>query len=81
MCIRDSTFTDKNGEFVFGPLCANRLYEIEVWVDRVKHCKVCTSCKHEGKCLKGIELNCPPCHEKPDHCDNHNDQPCNKPCR
>lgn len=57
------TFTDKNGEFVFGPLCANRLYEIEVWVDRVKHCKVCTSCKHEGKCLKGIELNCPPCHE------------------
>ncbi len=75
------TFTDKNGEFVFGPLCANRLYEIEVWVDRVKHCKVCTSCKHEGKCLKGIELNCPPCHEKPDHCDNHNDQPCNKPCR
>ena len=75
------TFSDKHGEFVFGPLCANRLYEIEVWVDRVKHCKVCTSCKHEGKCLKGIELNCPPCHEKPDHCDNHNDQPCNKPCR
>ena len=29
------TFTDKNGEFVFGPLCANRLYEIEVWVDQV----------------------------------------------
>ena len=29
------TFTDKNGEFVFGPLCANRLYEIEIWVDQV----------------------------------------------
>lgn len=71
------TFTDKNGEFVFGPLCANRLYEIEIWVDRVKHCKVCTSCKHEGKCLKGVELDCPPC--EMNHCDNHNDH-CDKPC-
>ena len=26
------TFTDDNGEFVFGPLCANRLYEVEIWV-------------------------------------------------
>ena len=24
------TFTDENGEFVFGPLCANRLYEVEI---------------------------------------------------
>ena len=31
------TFTDKNGEFVFGPLCANRYYEINIWVDEVKH--------------------------------------------
>ena len=54
------TFTDKEGEFVFGPLCANRLYEIEIWVDQVKHCKVCTCGKHEGKCLKG---------EKCDKCD------------
>ena len=73
------TFTDKNGEFVFGPLCANRVYEIEVWVDRVKHCKVCTSCKHEGKCLKGVELKCPPCQEKP--CERPCEPPCNKPCR
>ena len=70
------TITDKNGEFVFGPLCANRSYEIQVWVDRVKHCKICTSCKHDGKCLKGIELNCPPCDKHDDdncdnkHCDN-----------
>ncbi len=68
------TFTDKEGEFVFGPLCANRLYEIDVWVDRVKHCKVCTTCKRDGKCLKGIEIDCPPCEK---HCD---DKDCDKPC-
>lgn len=27
------TFTDKEGEFVFGPLCANKFYEIQIWVD------------------------------------------------
>lgn len=79
------TFTDKNGEFVFGPLCANRLYEIEIWVDRVKHCKVCVCGKHEGKCLKGVELECPPCKECEKHddkpCDNHHDKPCDKPCK
>lgn len=62
------TFTDSNGEFVFGPLCANRFYEIEIWVDRVKHCKICTKAEHDGKCLKGVKLdckkeNCKPCHE------------------
>lgn len=72
------TFTDKEGEFVFGPLCANRLYEIQIWVDKVKHCKVCTSCKHEGKCLKGVKLDCPPCLEK--HCDKHCDKDCDKHC-
>lgn len=34
------TFTDESGEFVFGPLCANRFYEIEIWVDRVQHCSL-----------------------------------------
>lgn len=75
------TFTDKNGEFVFGPLCANRLYEIEVWVDRVKHCKVCTSCKRDGKCLKGVELECPPCDIKPCKPCDEDKNPCNKPCK
>ena len=75
------TFTDENGEFVFGPLCANKFYEIVIWVDEVKHCKICTSCKHEGKCLKGIKLECPPCdmhHKKP--CDKHENNTCEKPC-
>lgn len=61
------TFTDKYGEFVFGPLCPNKFYAIDIWVDRVKHCKTCTSCKHEGKCLKGIKLECKK------ECDMHNE--------
>ena len=51
------TFTDKDGEFVFGPLCPNRKYEIQIWVNHVKHCKICARCKHEGKCLKGVDLD------------------------
>mgnify|MGYP005794216523 CR=1 FL=1 len=63
------TFTDEDGEFVFGPLCANRSYEIEIWVDRVKHCKVCTKVERDGNCLKGVKLDCKkechkPCHKK-----------------
>lgn len=50
------TFTDKEGEFVFGPLCPDKKYELQVWVNRVKHVKVCSKCHREGKCLKGTEL-------------------------
>ena len=75
------TFTDEHGEFVFGPLCANKFYEIVIWVDEVKHCKICTSCKHEGRYLQGIKLECPPCdmhHKKP--CDKHENNTCEKTC-
>ena len=62
-----SNFTDRDGEFVFGPLCSDRNYEIQVWASRVRHCKVCKTCSRVGKCLKGVELNCnkpePPCHK------------------
>lgn len=51
------TFTDKDGQFVFGPLCPDKKYEVQVWVDDVKHVKICTKCKHEGKCLKGIKMD------------------------
>ncbi len=51
------TFTDKNGEFVFGPLCPGKEYAIQIWVDDVKHVKVCAKCFHEGKCLKGEKLD------------------------
>lgn len=68
------TFTDKNGEFVFGPLCPGKEYAIQIWVDDVKHVKVCAKTFHEGKCLKGIKLD-----KCDDDCDNPhcNDNKCN----
>ena len=50
------TFTDKDGEFVFGPLCPDKKYEVQIFVNRVKHVTVCSKCHHEGKCLKGVDL-------------------------
>ncbi len=67
------TFTDKNGEFVFGPLCPGKEYAIQIWVNDVKHIKVCSKCFHEGRCLKGVKL---------DKCDceiTHFDKPCDNP--
>ena len=53
------TFTDEDGEFVFGPLCPNRNYEIQFWANRVKHVKICKSCKpKKQKCLKGEKVEC-----------------------
>lgn len=52
------TFTDEDGEFVFGPLCPHKSYSIQIWVNRVKHVKICKVCNHEGKCLKGVNLHC-----------------------
>lgn len=54
------TFTDKYGEFVFGPLCPDRKYAIDIWVNRVKHVKLCSKGHRQGKCLKGKDI---------DHCD------------
>ena len=51
------TFTNEAGEFVFGPLCPNKFYEIKIWVNQVKHIKICAKCKHEGKCLKGSKMD------------------------
>ena len=41
------TFTDKNGQFVFGPLCPHKHYAIEIWVNRVEHIKICEVCNHK----------------------------------
>ena len=66
------TFTDEYGEFVFGPLCPDRKYAIDVWVNRVKTFKVCAQCSRKGKCLKGVELDaCDKCFDK---------NPCDKRC-
>lgn len=70
-------FTDKDGEFVFGPLCPDRKYEIQVWVDKVKHVKVCSKCHREGKCLKGVDMKKCDCFigkcDKDDYKDEHKD--------
>ncbi len=52
------TFTDKNGQFVFGPLCPHKKYAVEIWVNRVEHIKICEVCNRKGKCLKGVDLDC-----------------------
>lgn len=54
------TFTDKEGEFVFGPLCPGKDYAVQIWVNDTKNFKICAKCHHEGKCLKG---------DKHDKCD------------
>lgn len=51
------TITDKNGEFVFGPLCPNKYYELQIWADRVRHFKICADGKHSFKCLHGEKMN------------------------
>ena len=71
-------FTDKDGEFVFGPLCPDRKYEIQVWVDKVKHVKVCSKCHREGKCLKGVDMKKCDCFigkcDKDDYKDDYKDE-------
>lgn len=52
------TFTDKEGEFVFGPLCPDREYALEIFVNDVKHVKICAKGKQpHDKCLKGIKMD------------------------
>ena len=47
------TFTDEEGEFVFGPLCPNKFFELQVWVNSVRHVKICARPERERKCLHG----------------------------
>ncbi len=51
------SFTDKEGEFVFGPLCPDRKYAIQIWANATKKIKICAKCHHEGKCLKGDKMD------------------------
>ena len=55
------TFTDEYGEFVFGPLCPEKEYTIDIWVNDVSNYKFSSICRHKGSCLKGkISENCKP---------------------
>ena len=51
------TFTDEYGEFVFGPLCPDKKYAIDVWASKVKTLKICAKCSRKGKCLKGVKMD------------------------
>lgn len=70
------TFTDEYGEFVFGPLCPDKKYAIDIWANKVRNMKICARGSRKGKCLKGIDMDqCDkymeknPCDVKPeDHC-------------
>jgi len=52
------TFTDEYGEFVFGPLCPDKKYSIDVWVNKVRTFKICAKgSNRKGKCLKGVKMD------------------------
>lgn len=65
------TFTDKDGEFVFGPLCPGKEYALQVWVNDTKKIKICAKCHHEAKCLKGEKCEKCDCFldDKKEHCE------------
>lgn len=74
------TFTDEEGEFVFGPLCPGKKYAIQIWANTTKKIKICAKCFHEGNCLKGEKHEKCDCfiddekhdkHEKNDKCKCH----------
>ena len=73
------TFTDCEGEFVFGPLCPGKQYAIQIWVNDTKKIKVCAKCHHEGKCLKGDKHKKCDCFLESDKCKDKNkkDDKCN----
>lgn len=63
------TFTDDEGEFVFGPLCPDRKYAIQIWANTTKKIKICAKCHHEGKCLKGDKCDKCDCFINDKKCD------------
>ena len=71
------TFTDEYGEFVFGPLCPDKKYAIDIWANKVKNLKICAKCNRKGKCLKGVDMDtCDKCIDN-SPCDKKPDMPCN----
>ena len=51
------TFTNDCGEFLFGPLCEDKKYDVQIWVKNVKHIKICARPEHERECLQGSFLD------------------------
>jgi len=59
-CPVTHTFTNCEGEFLFGPLCPNKFYEVQIWQNDVRHVKICAKPEIERDCLKCH------CHDKCD---------------
>lgn len=62
------TFTDEDGEFLFGPLCAHVQYVIKIWTNHVKtrEIVICPD-ECEKECLHHRIPSCddkPPCNDK-----------------
>lgn len=68
------TFTDCEGEFVFGPLCPGKQYALQIWVNDTKKIKICAKCHHEGKCLKGEKNEKCDCFIESDKCKDKKDE-------
>ena len=76
------TFTDCEGEFVFGPLCPGKQYAIQIWVNDTKKIKICAKCHHEGKCLKGDKHEKCDCFLESYKCDKYDMyEKCEKNCK
>ena len=60
------TFTNDDGEFVFGPLCPDKEYAIDIWVNSVRHYKMCVKVERDYDCLKGKPAKDCGC-MRPDH--------------
>ena len=71
------TFTDKDGEFVFGPLCPGKEYALQIWINDTKNIKICAKCHHEGTCLKGDKLKGCDCYLEDEHDDCNYEHDCN----
>ena len=75
------TFTDKEGEFVFGPLCPGKKYALQIWVNDTKKIKICAKCHHEGKCLKGEKHEKCDCFLESDKCKDKKDEKYDDKCK
>lgn len=67
------TFTNNEGEFVFGPLCSNKKYAIQIWKDDVKHVKICVKTRTDVSCLNSINIDCDQKEKNEDNC-----EPCDR---
>ena len=75
------TFTNCEGEFVFGPLCPGKQYAIQIWVNDTKKIKICAKCHHEGRCLKGEKHEKCDCFLESDKCKDKKDEKYDDKCK